>query len=259
MEFIDRHSQEPFFIYLAYNAPHTPLQADSMYREMFKELSDEPNRIYAGMVSSIDDNIGKILSHLKQRDLDKNTLIAFTSDNGPARWSSYDRGWPEEWPLTLIGSAGELRGHKGQLFEGGHREPLILWWPDKIDSAQILNGLTSVMDLYPTILTASGISVPDTLDLDGVDLHPYISGNLETPPHDTLYWMTHNQVAMRAGKWKLIIGNDTLLFDIQTDLAERIDVSEDYPEITTQMINAWQEWSNPFPVSVSEKIKFTVQ
>ena len=211
------------------------------------------------MVSSIDENIGKIVKKLKSLDLDKNTMIAFTSDNGPAYWSSYDRGWPENWPLTLIGSAGERRGHKGQLFEGGHREPMIIWWPEKIDSSKVLSGLTSVMDLFPTLLTAAGIPVPDSLDLDGVDLYPFISGEIITAPHDTLYWMTHNQAAIRAGKWKLIVGTDTLLFDMNSDPLESTDLSGQHPDITSRLIKAWQQWKAPFPSSVSEKTKFSLQ
>ena len=89
-------------------------------------MKNEPNRVYAGMVSSVDENIGKILYKLTELNLSDNTVIAFSSDNGPANWRSHKLGWPDDWPLGLIGSAGNLRGHKGQRYEGGHREPFII-------------------------------------------------------------------------------------------------------------------------------------
>jgi arylsulfatase A-like enzyme len=261
MEFIENHQAEPFFLYLAYNAPHTPLQADIKYKEMFKDLENEPNRIYAGMVSSIDENIGKLQAKLAELNLEENTIVAFTSDNGPANWGSYTRGWPEDWPLTLIGSAGVLRGHKGQRYEGGHREPFIIRWPAELTPGQVYTHLTSTFDLFPTFMNVTGFQVDEPLYLDGVDLMPYLKGENPNAPHDTLYWMTHNQAAVRAGDWKLIIKSDTTmeLYNLKDDLSETVDLTAVYPDIVEQLVNSWEIWSQDFPVSASEQTKFTIQ
>ena len=260
LDFIDRYQNESFFLYLAYNAPHTPLQADIKYRELFKDLKDEPNRIYAGMVSSLDENIGKILEKLRELDLEGNTMVVFTSDNGPARGGTYIRGWLEDWPETLLGSAGSLRGYKAQIFEGGHREPFIIRWPEVLSKGQEYSKLTSTLDLLPTICGAAGIRISGDRVIDGVDLLPFITGEKQNAPHDTLFWMTSNQGAVRQGDWKLIIESDSsrLLFNLRTDLAERNDLSNAHPEIVKQLIGAWKEWSKPFPVSFSDKAKYTI-
>jgi arylsulfatase A-like enzyme len=260
IDFINKHREEPFFLYLAYNAPHTPLQADIKYKEIFKNLKDEPNRIYAGMVSSLDENIGKILDLLDELGLAQNTLVTFTSDNGPARGGKYIRGWKEDWPETLLGSAGPLRGHKGQRFEGGHREPFIIRWPDVLSKGQEYTGLTSTLDLYPTFCNAAGAPYPENVTLDGVDLIPVITGKNRNVPHDTLFWMTHNQGAVRVGDWKLIITSDTtrLLFNLAVDLAEETDLSGQYPGRVNELLQSWKDWSQSFPVSFAEKTKFTV-
>ncbi|MFC2123990.1 sulfatase [Bacteroidota bacterium] len=260
LDFIDNHKAEPFFLYLAYNAPHTPLQADIKYKEIFKELKDEPNRVYAGMVSSIDENIGKILEKLTKLNLDKNTVVALTSDNGPAYWRTYDLGWPEDWPLTLIGSAGNLRGHKGQRYEGGHREPFIIHWPGELEAGQVYGGTVSTMDLLPTLYAATGIEIEDNLYVDGVNLLPYIKGGNKNSPHDTLYWMTDKQGAVRAGDLKMIIESDSsmVLYNLASDLSESVDLASENPDIVKQLLQSWKDWNKEFPVSVSKGEKLIV-
>jgi len=261
IDFIDRHKEEPFFLYLAYNAPHTPLQADVKYKNIFRDLKDEPNRIYAGMVTSLDENIGKVLIHLDELKLKQNTIVVFTSDNGPARGGRYIRGWIENWPETLLGSAGPLRGHKGQRFEGGHREPFIIRWPASLPQGEVYTKLTSTLDLLPTICSAAGVSLSDKSILDGVNLVPYITGENKNAPHDILFWMTHSQGAVRVGDWKLIIESDTsqLLFNLRNDLAEKNDLSTSHTDIVTQLLQSWKNWNESFPVSFSEKTKFKVK
>ena len=149
VDFLDRHSQEPFFLYLAYNAPHTPLQADRKFKKMFPDL-DEPNQIYAGMVSSLDENIGQVLRKLKQLGLEQNTLVAFASDNGPALGAPYLKGWHDNWPAeTLLGSAGPLRGHKAQRNEGGIRIPFILRWPNRVAAGRTYDHPVSTLGPLP--------------------------------------------------------------------------------------------------------------
>ena len=161
IDFIDRHAGRPFFLYLAYNAPHTPLQAKHEYDQRFSHLKDEPNRLYAGMVASLDENIGRVLDKLAETGLEQNTLVAFVSDNGPARGADYLSGWRKEWPEeTLLGSAGPLAGHKAQLQEGGIREPFILCWPGHLEAGRVYSRPVSTLDLYPTSLRCRGHGNP---------------------------------------------------------------------------------------------------
>lgn len=152
VDFIDRHAGGQFFLYLAYNAPHTPLQAKRDFAGQFRRLKDEPNQLYAGMVASLDEGIGRVMDKLAETGLDRNTLVAFVSDNGPARGADYLSGWRKEWPEeTVLGSAGPLAGHKAQLQEGGIRQPFILCWPGHLAAGCVYRRPASTLDLYPTV------------------------------------------------------------------------------------------------------------
>jgi arylsulfatase A-like enzyme len=254
VDFIERHQSEPFFLYLAYNAPHTPAQADRKYDEVYSHLEPEPYRIYAGMVSSLDENIGKVMAKLEESGLSGKTLVVFTSDNGPARGASYIKGWPEEWPATLMGSAGPLNGHKATRYEGGHREPFIIKWPEKLDGGKVFGGLTSTMDIFPTLVNAAGAEYPEGQTRDGVDLMPYLTDRKDGAPHDTLYWLTHNQGAVRAGDWKLLVfpGGRTELYNLAEDLGETRDLGPDHPDLVRELLEKLYRWSRDFPEPVCE-------
>jgi arylsulfatase A-like enzyme len=256
-DFIERHSGKPFFLYLAYNAPHTPLQADIKYNQIYAHLEPEPLRIYAGMVSSLDENIGKVMDKLEELGLEENTLVIFTSDNGPARGAPYIKGWLEHWPTTLLGSAGPLNGHKAQRLEGGHREPFIVKWPVMLEGGQVYDNLTSALDIFPTICGAAGLEMPSGQDTDGVDLLPYLLGDNKNHPHDTLYWMNHQQAAIRAGKWKLILseGRKVQLFDLNNDLGEQYDISGKHPDLCNDLVNSIRQWNagHPDPIATQRR------
>lgn len=257
VEFLDRHAEEPFFLYMAYNAPHTPLQADRKYKKMFPDL-DEPNQIYAGMVSSLDESIGRVLKKVNGLGLEENTLVAFASDNGPARGAPYLKGWHDDWPKeTLLGSAGPLSGHKAQRNEGGIRIPFILRWPKQFKAGQTYVRPVSTLDLYPTLCAAAGVTVPDTTHLDGVNLLPYLTGQIQGSPHDMLFWKPHRDGAIRKGDWKLIIeswGNGKRrLYNLATDLGEKNDVAAKHPELTARLAKAWEDHFAEMPPAVSRK------
>lgn len=257
-DFIDRHSQEPFFLYVAYNAPHTPLQADRKYADRFRELQDEPNRLYAGMVSALDDGIGRVLDKLSTEGLEQNTLVVLASDNGPARGSNYLRGWHDDWPKqTLLGSAGPLNGHKAQRYEGGIRIPFIVRWPAQLKRGQTYDQPVSTLDLYPTFCAAAGVKPPLSTHIDGVDLLPYLRGDKQGSPHQMLYWKSHNGGAIRKGNWKLLIQSPEVvqLFDLNKDLGEQHNVAAENPDVVKQLVVAFNLWCKDFPDQLSQRAK----
>ncbi|HLF34928.1 MAG TPA: sulfatase-like hydrolase/transferase [Cyclobacteriaceae bacterium] len=257
VEFLDKHRDDLFFLYLAYNAVHSPLQADIRYKDIFINQKDEPNRIYAGMIASLDENIGKLMAKLQELKLDQKTIVVFTSDNGPARGGKYIPGWPEDWPETLMGSAGNLRGHKAQLFEGGHREPLIIRWPPVLGSGKVFEKPVSTLDLYPTLCEVAGAVPSGKIPLDGVSLLPFLKEETNSNPHNELYWMTDRQGAVRAGDWKLIIESDggVQLYNLADDIGENIDIVNQHPQVAENLLKSWSNWNTRFPDPFTELAK----
>ncbi len=257
LDFIDRRSENrsatgnPFFLYLAYNAVHSPWQAKTSDRSQFAHLPNEPLQLYAAMLASLDENIGRVLRRLEQRGLEQNTLIAFISDNGPALGSPRIKGWKPEWPKeVLMGSAAPLRGHKAQYYEGGIRVPYILRWPGQIQPGSEYRQPVSTMDIYTTFCAAAGVPIPEGTRVDGVNLLPYLQGAKQGPPHETLYWLSNEQGAVRRGDWKLVITPwkpQLQLFNLAQDIAETQDGSAGHPEIRDALLAAWSDWRKPLP------------
>lgn len=189
VRFIGANRDRPFFLYLSYNAPHTPLQATKKYLDRYPDVKDRGKRVYAAMVSSLDDGVGEIRAKLKAEGLEKNTLIVFLSDNGCA---SYVQGACTNGPLN---------GFKATHLEGGVRVPYIVAWPGKVAAGQVDNRMVSSLDILPTAAAAAGVRGPARLD--GVSLLPYIAGNKAGTPNPTLYWRSGPNVAIRDGNWKL--------------------------------------------------------
>lgn len=251
VEFIEKHRGEPFFLYLAFNAVHSPWHGKAAERGRFDHIKPEPLDYYAAMVASLDENIGRVLDVLKTGGLAEDTLVVFTSDNGPAMGSPRIVVWPEHWPsAVLVGSAGPLNGHKAQFFEGGIREPLILRWPARLKAGEVYRQMVSTMDLYPTFLAAAGAPVPEGTKLDGVNLLPHLVGEQPAAPHDILFWKKDEQGAVRSGDWKLLINADPKmrqLFDLATDIGETQDLAGQRPELVERLHRAWLDWSAALP------------
>jgi arylsulfatase A-like enzyme len=253
LEFIETKREQPWFAYLAFNAPHSPFQAKKQYREDFPGLTGSL-AFYAAMIRSLDENIGRVLDRLAALDLTKDTLILFASDNGPA--PALRVGWHDDWPKdTIHGSAGPFRGYKGQYYEGGNRVPLIMSWPGHLQPGTVYEAPVSIMDLYPTICTAAGAAVPAGTTLDGCDLWPWIKGERKGRPHATLFWAGPPDVgAMRQEDWKLVCGyGKPQLFDLARDPGEANDLSQQKPELTAELIKAWQTWLAKMPKPNSSK------
>jgi arylsulfatase A-like enzyme len=190
--FIDRNKDQPFFLYLAYHAPHKPLQATKKYYDRFPEITHRSQRIYAGMISAMDDGVGAVVAKLKAEGLDRDTLIFFLSDNGV--------------PVAVrgIGSNAPFTGFKRTHFDGGVRVPFMVSWPGRVPAGQVDDRTVSSLDIFPTAAALAGAPLPADRPYDGVDLMPFLTGRRADVPNPTLYWRAGATFAIRDGKWKLI-------------------------------------------------------
>ncbi|MBM4089288.1 MAG: sulfatase [Planctomycetes bacterium] len=245
VEFIEKHKGggRPFFLYLAFNAVHTPLHAKTDDAARFGALP-VPLNFYASMVASMDENVGRVLAALPA-----NTLVAFTSDNGPARMP-VDK-WPDGWPTgVLAGSAGPLNGHKGQFLDGGIRVPFLLSWPGQLPPGGVYRQPVSTMDLYPTFCAAAGAPVPNNTRLDGVNLLPFLKRETDGSPHKILFWKNGENGAVREGDWKLLVSQrqpNLQLFNLAADIGEQHDLAGERPELVARLHKAWFDWSATLP------------
>ena len=232
VEFIEQSKNDPFFLYLAYNAVHTPLQATKEDLEKFK---GHPRQKLAAMTWALDRSIGKVLSKLKEEKLDDNTLIFFLSDNGGA-----DNNQSSCLPL---------KGYKGNKFEGGHRVPFVLKWKNKISPGRSYHKLTSSLDIFATAISAAGIQETNGGDLDGIDLLPYISGKNNNPPHRQLFWSRDIMAAMRLDSFKLVEVKDYgyRLYNLESNLDETIDTKNIYPDVFEEMKTDLKDWEQQMP------------
>ncbi|HUQ68602.1 MAG TPA: sulfatase-like hydrolase/transferase [Planctomycetaceae bacterium] len=233
--YIDRHKTDPFFIYLAFNAPHVPLQATDKYLQRFPSLQGA-RRVYAAMLSAVDDAVGRITDKLQREQLDESTLIFFLSDNGGH-------------PIANGAQNRPLRREKGTVYEGGIRVPFVVKWTGHVPAAKIYTQPVVSLDIAATALAAAGVASPTDNPLDGVDLIPYLAGRKPEPPHETLYWRFVDQRAIRQGKWKLMTprGEPEALYDLATDLSESTDVAAANPEIVAQLRAAYANWDAQLP------------
>ena len=246
--FLRDNREGPFYLNVAYNAPHYPMHAPKEYFERFAHLPKQ-RQAQAVMVATIDDSIGAIMEELDALGLRENTVIFFQSDNGPSvelrNFLSQEEG------LYLGGSAGGLRGHKASLFEGGIRMPAWLSWPGHIPAGRISTGVGAAMDILPTFLGIAGGTVPGNLNLDGRDILPMAMGEKHSP-HDRVFWAYSGQRAVRQGRWKLTLDpkldfdrkadEEVFLADLGTDPEESVNLAEQQPELVRQLTEAIEAW-----------------
>jgi arylsulfatase A-like enzyme len=245
-DFIRRSSSQatPWFLYVAFNAPHGPLQATEKYLARFASIADPQRRTYAAMVSALDDAIGSILTTLQEQRLAEDTLIFFLSDNGG--------------PLGRNGSLNTpLNGEKGYMLEGGIRTPYLVRWPAGLPSGKTYERPVSSLDITATALAAADIPRPS--NLDGVDLLPYFKGEQTGDPHSALYWRmkARNTWAVRMGDWKLVANNrwhelpagipQPRLINLAKDPGELHDLSSQHPEKLAELRAAYDTWATSLP------------
>ena len=230
VKFIKNHKNRPFFLYLANSMPHVPLFVSQNFKD--KSLRG----LYGDVIEEIDWGVGRILDTLRREGLAENTFVVFTSDNGP--WLIFNEHG---------GSAGLLREGKGCTFEGGMREPCIMWWPGKIRPG-VVNDLGATMDIYTTILTLAGAKVPDDRVVDGLDLSPALFGTGPSPRKTVFYYRGAKLYAIRKGPYKAhfftksAYGRDKevrhdppLLYHLGHDPSEKYNISEAHPEVLAEI------------------------
>ena len=228
--FIRRNKENPWMLYLPFNAPHTPHEPTAERLEKFAHIQNPERRKYLAQISLMDDAIGAVTSALSASGQRERTLIFFFSDNGgPA-------GAPDNAPL---------RGTKGTLFEGGVRVPFLISWPAKLRAGIDFDPPVSSVDILATTLAAASIAMPTDRKYDGVNLIPHLLGDVKTPPHERLLWRTGKpSSAIREGTWKLIrIGETTPeLYDLASDISESKNIAADHPEITARLTATLEAW-----------------
>ncbi|UXP32049.1 sulfatase-like hydrolase/transferase [Reichenbachiella agarivorans] len=235
ISYIDRYaeSDDPFFMYLAYNAPHAPIQATQEYIDQVAHIEEGARAAYAAMVVGMDQGIGRVIDKLKETGEYDNTLIVFYSDNGAH---------------THGASSAPYRGHKGMLFEGGIRVPFLISWPKGIEGGQRYEAPIFALDVFPTVLAAAHLQAPKSKSLDGVDLLPYLNGVENEEPHEVLFWRYSGGAgyAVRKDNYKLVMSaykEKTFLFDLESDPYEHNDLSAEQPEKVQELLAAYMEWN----------------
>ena len=225
--FINKHKDQPFFLYLPYTVPHTPMQVTRKYYDRYANIKDEDTRVKRAMVSALDDGIGTILDALEENGLGENTLVVFLSDNGAGA------GGTDNNPLRL---------GKHTLFEGGIRVPFSMKWPAKIPAGLTYKQPVSALDIFPTAIAAAG-GKPSP-KVEGVDLVPYLSGTESNPPHGQLFWRQGPNWAIRDGHWKLTYAAKRYwLYDLAEDIGEITNLAEKHPEVVQRITAKYEEWN----------------
>jgi len=231
VSFIERHRADPFFLYVAYNAPHTPLQVTDKYYDRFPEIADDAHRIFAAMVSALDDGVGAIRAAIERAGLASSTVIVFASDNGCAMY-------------TEACSNGPLLGGKLTFFEGGTRVPFLATWPGTIEPGQVIGAAVSTLDVLPTALELAGAKPAADRPLDGKSLLPLLRGKDPSATHDRLVWRNGESWALRDGPWKLVRyqGEPPFLFDIDADQVESKNLAPSMAERVAALERLFEQW-----------------
>jgi arylsulfatase A-like enzyme len=246
VDFIDRNQDRPFFLYLAYSAVHSPMQGADAYMGRFEHLPDIQRRIFAAMLSNLDDSVGTVLEKLRQERLERDTLVFFLSDNGGPT-------------LELTSSNRPLRGGKGQVYEGGIRIPFMMQWPGKLPAGVVYTKPVISLDLYATAASVAAAAVPKSQPIDGVDLMPYLAGEEPGRPHEKLFWRLNHKTALRLGDWKLLRNpprskqgdaqGNWELYNLKQDLGEQHDLVKKQASKFAELHSAWrrldQEMASP--------------
>lgn len=236
VDFIQRHKEQPFFLYVAHQTPHNPYQTRADTPANRKEgwnqnrVGEENRPRYREMIEDLDDSVGAILDTLRETGLYRNTVVFFWSDNGDVGMSPVKR---------------RFRGTKFSHYEGGHRVPAVAWWPGRIEAGAESDALLAGFDLFPTLTAIAGISKDCPANLDGVSFKEHLLGRAARVPDRDLFFGYEPKLgtALRRGDWKMIVkGDDVRLYNLKNDLAETTNVAADQPEVAGPMREAIEEF-----------------
>jgi arylsulfatase A-like enzyme len=245
-KFMQEKPPKPWFMYLAFNAPHTPLQSTDALKERVSHIENKERRDLAAVIVGLDDAIGEVVSTLKSTNQFENTLVFFFSDNGgPITVSKCDNS--------------PLRAGKGSLYEGGVRVPFIVSWPKKLPAGGDYNHPVISLDVFSTAVAVSNAQVPSSKHLEGSNLIPHLSGDSKLPPHERLFWRTGGGAnwSVREGNLKLVSIEKAKpgLYDLSNDVSEMNDLADAKPETVQRLEMAFREWDkqNISPIFESPK------
>ncbi|MDA0282706.1 MAG: sulfatase [Planctomycetota bacterium] len=235
VDFIDRNQERPFFLFLSYNAVHSPLQGADAYMKKFASIEDVHRQIFAAMLANMDDSVGSVLQKLRMTGLEDDTVVFFISDNGgPTR--------------ELTSSNAPLRGEKGSLYEGGIRVPFLAKWPGQLKAHSEYDEPVVSLDVFGTAAALAQKPIPQGSEIDGVNLLPFLAGKADDSPHRDLFWRVGSKAAMRMGDWKLLRNSDRRqqasnweLYNLRNDIGETTDLAASEPERLQELINLWEQ------------------
>ena len=245
LRFMDADDTKPFFLYLAYNAVHTPVTPCARWEARLGHIENPVRRAIASMMAAMDENIGKLRDHLRERGAAENTLVIFLSDNGGSPGGNHTLVDPycADYSLNT-----PFRGFKGECWEGGIRVPYLIEWPAKIKGGATFSEPVTSMDIVPTALSAA--EAPAAEQTDGVDLLPFLNRMRNGAPHEKLFWRFHVYKAVRKGAMKLVRQRNEAdrLFDLASDITESKDLSAEKPELLAELqadLGVWESKMNP--------------
>jgi arylsulfatase A-like enzyme len=230
---------KPLFLYVPFNAPHSPLQAPEEYLAKYEDIKERKRKTYAAMVNCVDDAVGRIVATLKEKGMEKDTLIIFSSDNGG--------------PINLGATNGQLRGAKGTMYEGGLRVTAFANWPGKLEAGKVIEEPLHMVDWYPTLLKLAGASLEQKLPLDGKDIWPVLTQGKPTPHEHILLNAEADRGALRAGAWKIVVTGklplekDDLtgveLFNLEKDVSEKTNLVKEQPKVAQELLERLNQYA----------------
>lgn len=240
LKFMEANRDRPFFVYLPTNAPHSPYNVPDEYAEPYRQqgVPEQRARFY-GMITNIDENVGRLLARLEEWNLEESTILIFLTDNGTS--GGYN-------PRTGEGYNAGMRGKKGSAYEGGHRVPCFIRWPGRLPQGRDITRLTAHFDLLPTLIECCGLRKPESVQFDGLSLVPLLTGNPANWPDRTLFVHTQQieypqkwrECAVMTERWRLVKGKE--LYDLTADPGQRSNVAEQYPEEVWRLRQAYEDW-----------------
>ena len=262
LSFIENNKHQPFFVYLPTNAAHSPFNVAEKYSQPYKDKGvPQTMANFYGMITNIDENMGRLMTRLEELNLDDNTILIFSTDNGTAAGRVPKEGEEGAWQ----GFNGGMRGNKGSEYEGGHRVPFFIRWPaGHLDGGRDVDQLTAHIDVLPTFIELAGLTKPDGPAIDGTSLSPILRGDTEALRDRTL--LVHSQripypekwrkSAVMTERWRLINGAE--LYDLKADPAQQNDVATEHTDVVGQLRGDYEDWWRSLSTAFDEDVRIAV-